>query len=106
MVEAVIKVAMTPCHPGEFIREEIITELGLKINRAAEILGVRTATLSDLLNENSSLSPEMALRLEKAFGVSMNTLLNMQAWHDATRMRKKADSVDVKPYRPDPTGLS
>ncbi len=105
MREAVTKVGMTPCHPGEFIREEIINQLGLKINRAAEILGVRAATLSDLLNEKSNLSPEMALRLEKAFGVSMDTLLNMQAWHDAARMRKKADSVDVKPFRHNPAGV-
>ncbi len=105
MGEEIAKIGMTPCHPGEFVREEIINELGLKINRAAEILGVRTATLSDLLNEKANLSPEMALRLEKAFGVSMDTLLNMQAWHDAARMRKQADSVDVKPFQPDPAGV-
>ncbi|NQW10674.1 MAG: HigA family addiction module antidote protein [Alphaproteobacteria bacterium] len=56
-------------HPGEFIREEIPTELNLSATRAAHIPGVRRATLSDLMNEKVSLSPEMALRIEKAFGV-------------------------------------
>ena len=72
---------MTPSHPGDFIRTEIIEELGLNVTRAAEILGVRRATLSDLLNGNAALSPEMALRIAgKAFGVGMDMLLRMQAW--------------------------
>lgn len=97
-----LKIGMKPAHPGEFIREEVIKELNLKISRAAEILGVRRATLSDLLNEKAGLTPEMALRLEKAFGLSMDTLLRMQAWYDASRMREKADQVDVKPFQPSP----
>ena len=62
-----IKVNMTPSHLGDFIRTEVIEELGLNVTRAAEILGVRRATLSDLLNGNDALSPEMALRIEKAY---------------------------------------
>ncbi len=57
------------------------------LTRTAEILGVRRATLSALLNGKAALSPEMALRIEKAFEVSMDMLLRMQAWHDAARMR-------------------
>ena len=91
---------MTPSHPGEFVRMEVIEELGLSVTRAAEILGVRRATLSDLLNGNAALSPEMALRIEKAFGVSMDMLLRMQAWHDASRMRARADDIDVRRYQP------
>lgn len=71
---------MTPCHPGDFIRTEVVEELGLNVTKAATILGVRRATLSDLLNGHAALSPEMALRIEKAFGVNMDTLLSMQAW--------------------------
>ena len=56
-----IDVGMTPSHPGDFIRTEVIEDLGLTVTRAADILGVRRATLSDLLNGNASLSPEMAL---------------------------------------------
>ena len=81
-----IRVRMTPSHPGEFIRAEILDELGLSVTEAAKLLGVRRATLSDLLNGKSSLSPEMALRIEKEFNIGMNMLLRMQAWHDVARM--------------------
>ena len=95
-----IKVNMTPSHPGNFVRTEIVEELGLTVTKAAQILGVRRATLSDLLNSKTALSPEMALRIEKAFGVGMDMLLRMQAWYDASRMRARASEVDVKPYEP------
>jgi addiction module HigA family antidote len=91
---------MAPPHPGTFIRQEILDELGLTISEAARVLEVRRATLSDLINENAALSAEMALRIEKAFGVKMETLLNMQAWHDAYEMRGREDEIDVKRYRP------
>ena len=77
MSEEITRVGMKPCHPGEFIREEILNELGLSVARAAEVLGVRRATLSDLVNGHAALSPEMSLRIEKAFGVLMDTLLRM-----------------------------
>ena len=95
-----IEVNMTPSHPGDFVRTEIIEELGLTITQAAEILRIRRATLSDLLNGSAALSAEMALRLEKAFDVSMEMLLRMQAWHDAALMRARSDEVDVQPYQP------
>ena len=95
-----IKVNMTPAHPGELIRTEVIEELGLSVSQAAVILRVRRATLSDLLNGRASLSPEMALRIEKAFDIGMDMLLRMQAWHDASRMRTRADEIDVERYEP------
>ena len=95
-----IKVNMIPSHPGDFIRTEVIEELGLNVTKAAEILGVRRATLSDLLNGNAALSPEMALRIEKAFGVSMDMLLQMRAWYDASQMRARATEVRVRRYVP------
>ena len=98
MSETQIKIGMTPPHPGEFFRDEILDELGLSVAKAAEILDVRRATLSDLVNGNASLSPEMALRIEKAFGLSMDTMLRMQAWYDAQTMRRRAGEIDVKPY--------
>ena len=91
---------MTPSHPGDFVRTEIIEELGLTITKAAEILGVRRATLSDLLNGNSTLSPEMALRIEKAFDVSMEMLLRMQAWYNASQMRAQSHKIRVERYQP------
>jgi addiction module HigA family antidote len=92
------KIGMAPPHPGEFIRDEILDELGLSVSEAADALGVRRATLSDLVNGNAALSPEMALRVEKAFGVDMETLLRLQAWHDADTMRRRAGEIDVKRY--------
>jgi addiction module HigA family antidote len=91
---------MKPPHPGSFIREEILDELNLPVARAAEILGVRRATLSDLINGHAALSPEMALRIEKAFGVSMDMLLRMQAWYDTCVMRERAAEIDVQRYEP------
>ena len=82
-----IKIGMTPTHPGRFIKTEVLDELGLSVTKAAEILGVRRATFSDLVHEKAALSPEMALRLEKAFRLKMEMLLQMQAWHDSTEMR-------------------
>jgi plasmid maintenance system antidote protein VapI len=59
MSEPIAKVGMTPCHPGEFIREEILHELHLPVTRAAAILGVRRATLSDLVNGNIARAREL-----------------------------------------------
>ena len=99
MTTSEIKINMTPSHPGDFIRTEIIEDLGLSVTKAAEILGVRRATLSDLLNAKSSLSPEMALRVEKAFGTSMDMLLRMQAWYDAALMRTRSADIHVERYQ-------
>jgi antitoxin HigA-1 len=95
-----MKVGFRPPHPGTFVREEVLKPLGLTVVRAAEVLGIRRATLSDFLNGKASLSPEMALRIEKAFGVSLDTLLRMQAWHDATKVRERAAEIQVAPYPP------
>ena len=96
-----IKVSMTPSHPGDFIRTEVIEELSLNVTRAAQILGVRRATLSALLNGNAALSAEMALRIEKAFDVSMDMLLRMQAWYNASQMRARSSEIAVQRYEPD-----
>jgi len=101
MSDAPAQIGMKPPHPGAFIREEVLDELGLSIARAGEILGVRRATLSDFLNGKAGLSPEMALRIEKAFGISMDTLLRMQAWHDGYKMREHEAEIDVQPYKPE-----
>jgi antitoxin HigA-1 len=99
MSEPIAKVGMAPCHPGEFIREEILNELRLPVARAAAILGVRRATLSDLVNGKAALSPEMALRIEKAFGVSMDTLMRMQNSYDIAQARKREGEIQVVPFQ-------
>lgn len=89
-----------PPHPGELIRTEIIAALGLSVTRAAEILKVRRATLSDLLAGKASLSPEMALRIEKAFGPGMDHLLRMQLAYDVAQTRKHAGKINIKRFVP------
>src|SRR4030043_514848 len=67
-----------PTHPGQFIRMEVIEPLNLSVTQAAKALGVPRVALSALLNGRAALSPDMALRIEKAFGPKMDTLLRMQ----------------------------
>ena len=89
-----------PPHPGDLIRTEIIEALGLNVSRAAEVLKVRRATLSDLLNGKAALTPEMALRIEKAFGPDMDHLLRMQLAYDVARTRKHAGDIIIQRYVP------
>lgn len=88
---------MTPPHPGEFIKDEILEELKLSVSKAAQVLGVRRATLSDLVNGKAALSAEMALRLEKAFGLNMETMLRMQVWNDVIAMRRTVGYYKCRP---------
>ena len=89
-----------PPHPGGFVRTEIIEPLELSVTAAAEALGITRAALSAFLNERSSLSPEMALRIEKAFGVSMETLMRMQNSYDIAQARRREGEIKVERYRP------
>ncbi|MDR6710237.1 addiction module HigA family antidote [Novosphingobium sp. 1748] len=88
----------SPAHPGGFVKAEVIGPLGLSVTAAADVLGVTRAALSALLNERADLSPEMAIRIEKAFGISMETLMRMQNSFDIAEARKKAKGVNVAPY--------
>ena len=90
-----------PPHPGEVIREDIIKALGLTITHAAAILGVRRATLSAVAGCKAAVSSEMALRLEKAFGVSMDLLLKMQAGYDAAQARLHGNKIKVRRWHPE-----
>lgn len=87
-----------PAHPGQFIRMEVIEPLNLTVTRAAKILGVTRPALSALLNCRASLSPEMALRIEKAFGPKMDTLLRMQAAYEIAEARERSAEIKVKRY--------
>jgi antitoxin HigA-1 len=84
-----------PPHPGEFIRTEIVEAAGLTVTAAAKALRVSRPALSSLLNSNADLSGEMALRLEKAFGVKMDTLMRMQNAYDIAQTRKSAKRINV-----------
>jgi antitoxin HigA-1 len=87
-----------PPHPGDLIRTEVIEALGLTVSKAAEILNVRRATLSDLLHGKTALTPEMALRIEKAFGPEMDHLLRMQLAYDVAQTRQHSKEIGVKRY--------
>ena len=95
-----IKIGMEPVHPGGFIKRSVIPD-SLSVAAAAEVLGIGRPALSDLLNEKASLSPEMALRVEKAFGIHMDTLLRMQARFDTYHMRQRQASIAVQRYTAD-----
>ena len=88
-----------PSHPGAFVRTEILGPLDLTVTSAANVLGVSRPTLSSLLNGQADLSGDMALRLEKAFGVRMDTLMRMQASYDIARTRQREKSITVRRYR-------
>jgi addiction module HigA family antidote len=88
-----------PCHPGEIVKHECLEPLGLSVTAGAKVLGVTRQALSNLINANSGVSPEMAVRLEKAFGGTAETWLRMQAAHDLARVRNTADSIDVRRYQ-------
>jgi addiction module HigA family antidote len=89
-----------PPHPGDLIRTEIVEALGLNVSKAAEILKVRRATLSDLLHGQAALTPEMALRIEKAFGPDMDHLLPMQLAYDVAKTREHSRDISIKRYVP------
>ena len=89
-----------PPHPGDFIRTEIIEPAGLSVTAAATALQVSRPALSTLLNGNADLSGDMALRIEKAFGVRMDTLMRMQASYDIARTRKRAKEIHVRRFHP------
>ncbi|MCA3322608.1 MAG: HigA family addiction module antidote protein [Roseomonas sp.] len=88
-----------PAHPGGFIKHEVIDPHGLSVTEAAKVLGVTRPALSALLNERAALSPEMAIRVEKAFGVSMDTLMRMQGSFDIARARKRAHEIQVTRFK-------
>ncbi len=88
-----------PPHPGDFIRTEIIDPAGLTVTAAARVLGVSRPALSSLLNEKADLSGDMALRIEKAFGVKMDILMRMQNAYDIAKARKRERFIHVRRFR-------
>jgi addiction module HigA family antidote len=87
-----------PVHPGGFVKSEIIKPLGLTVTAAAQALGITRVALSAFLNERTSLSADMAIRIEKAFGLSMETLLRMQGSYDIAAAKRRAAEIVVERY--------
>jgi addiction module HigA family antidote len=88
-----------PPHPGDFIKTEIVEAAGLTVTAAARALHVSRPALSSLLNGKADLSGEMALRIEKAFGVRMDTLMRMQSAYDIAQTRKIAGTLRIPRLR-------
>jgi addiction module HigA family antidote len=82
-----------PPHPGDFIRTEIVEPAGLSVSAAAVVLHVSRPALSCLLNGKADLSGDMALRIEKAFGVKMDTLMRMQSNYDIAKTRSREKEI-------------
>ncbi len=87
----------SPSHIGAFVRE-IVEGHGLSASSAARVLGVTRQTLSILINEHGGLSSEMALRIEKAFGVRMDTMLRMQTSWEIAEARKREGEFEIARY--------
>jgi addiction module HigA family antidote len=85
-----------PPHPGRIVRQECIEPLGLTVKEAAEHLGIRRQTLNNLVNGKSGVSPEMAIRLSKAFGSSPEVWLGLQMQYDLAQAEKSADRIKVR----------
>jgi addiction module HigA family antidote len=90
--------SLAPAHLGAFVRTQVIEPLGLSVTEAAKALGVTRAALSALLNGRAALSPDMAIRIEKAFGPDIETLMRMQSSYDIAEARKRAAAIKVRRY--------
>jgi len=85
-----------PCHPGQIIRDVCLDGLHLNVTEGATALGVTRTTLSRILNGKASVSPEMAVRLSKAFGSTTGFWLRLQLNFDLTQVEKKASHIRVR----------
>ena len=90
-----------PPHPGGIVKD-CIDDLGLSVTDAARVLGVTRPTLSRVINARAGISPEMAVRLPKAFGSTPEMWLRMQMAYDLAQVRARASKIDVQRYEPAP----
>lgn len=89
-----------PPHPGKSVRYDCIEAVGLTITEAAKVLDVTRQALNNLVNCKSGISPEMAIRLDKAFGGSAEAWLSLQTAYDLAQARKRANTIAVRRYVP------
>jgi antitoxin HigA-1 len=85
-----------PPHPGRIVRQDCIEPLGLTITAAAKVLGVTRQALNNVVNGKAGISPEMAVRLSKAFGGSAEMWVRLQSNYDLAQVR--SEDIDVKRY--------
>ena len=85
-----------PVHPGQIVQSACLEPLGLSVTAGAKILGVSRQTLNNIVNCKTGISPEMAIRLTKAFGSTEETWLRVQLSHDLAQARKNAGKIKVQ----------
>jgi addiction module HigA family antidote len=90
----------TPPHPGLSVRHDCLEPLGLNVTEAARKLGISRKQLSDIVNCRSGISPEMAIRLDKAFGGGAETWYRLQSAYELAQAMKKADQIKVERLSP------
>jgi addiction module HigA family antidote len=88
-----------PVHPGRILRQDCLEYLGLSVTQGAEVLGVTRQALNNVVNGKAGISPEMALRLSKAFGSTPEIWLQMQLTYDLAQARKSQNKIRVRHYR-------
>ena len=89
-----------PCHPGEILREIILPAVEKPLGELAKALGITQKQFSDLVNEKTSLSPELAIRLEAAFGRSAPAWMRMQETYDLWHARRVIDTSRIPRFKP------
>jgi addiction module HigA family antidote len=88
-----------PPHPGRIVRQDCLQPLGLTVTSGAKILGVSRQALNNLVNERAGISPEMAIRVAKAFGSNPQTWLRIQSNYDLAQALKSEGKIRVRRYR-------
>ena len=88
-----------PVHPGALVAE-CLADLGVSVAEAAKVLGITRQQLHNVVAGRSNVTPEMAIRFEKAFGSTADTWLRMQANYDLAQIRKRADEIVVPRLTP------
>jgi addiction module HigA family antidote len=89
-----------PPHPGRILRDDCLEPLGLSVTAAAKALGVSRQALNNVVNERAGISPEMAIRLAKAFGSTAQTWLRIQSNYDLAQALRSEGKIHVRRYRP------
>ena len=87
-----------PIHPGAIVRQDCLEPLALSITAGAKVLGVSRQTLNNIVNERTGISPDMAIRLSKAFGSTPETWLQLQLAHDLAKARQHEGAIKVSRY--------
>jgi len=90
-----------PVHPGRIVKQDCLEPLGLTVTKAAEVLGVSRQAVNNLVHEKAGISPEMAIRLSKAFGSTAETWLQMQMHFDLAQALKNEGKIKVERFHPE-----